>query len=380
MAIRSYPYRAKLIAAFALIFLLALGFMPAALLPDVVAQTGNSDPTWQATYWNNVTLTGAPVLQQSETDLNYDWGAGSPDARVRSDRFSARWTRTIYLDAGSYRFDATSDDGVRVYVDNVRIINAWFNHGAQTFSATRNLAAGYHQLTVYYYDNTGPALVNLVWSQLANPGGGTGNGQAWRAEYYNNRDLTGAPVLVRNEGRPDLDWGNNSPAAGVNADNFSARWTQALKLPAGNYRFRVTVDDGARLWVDNQLLIDAWRVQAPTTYTGDITLAGGAVAVRLEYFDSSGAASVHLDWARSDQAQPTPTNTPPVSIANWRGEYYNNRDLNGAPALGRDDAEIKFDWGNNSPAGGINNDNFSARWTRSLDLAAGRYRFHVTVD
>ena len=188
----------RLRAVFLLVLLGSLALIGA---PPTWAQgaTGNSDANWQATYWNNVTLTGRAVLQRSEPDLNNDWGAGSPDPSVRADRFSARWTRYVYFDAGTYRFDATSDDGVRVYVDNVRIINAWYDHGAQTFSATRRLAAGRHLLTVYYYDDVGPASVRLAWSQVASNGGGNQGGPNWRAEYYNNRDLNGAPALVRND-------------------------------------------------------------------------------------------------------------------------------------------------------------------------------------
>lgn len=344
------------------------------ITPPVQAAPESSDPTWQATYWNNVNLTGRPVLQRSEADVNDDWGAGSPDPSVQADRFSARWTRYVYFDAGTYRFDATSDDGVRVYVDNVRIINAWFDHAAQTFSGTRALAAGRHLITVYYYEDTGPASVRLVWSQVSGGGGGVPNGQ-WRAEYYNNRDLTGAPALVRNDAEINFDWGNGSPAAGVvSNDNFSARWTRLLSLGAGTYRFQVTVDDGARLWINNQLLIDAWRVQGATTYTGDITLGNGATPVRLEYFDSAAGASVRLSWALVNQSTPAP-------ISNWRGEYFNNTNLTGAPVLVRDDNNVDFNWYGGSPQPGlVNVDNFSARWTRALDLPAGAYRFTVTVD
>jgi hypothetical protein len=59
----------------------------------------------------------------------------------------------------------------------------------------------------------------------------------------------------------------------------------------------VTADDGVRLWVNNHLLIDAWRVQAPTTYSGDIYVPGGGVPVRLEYFEATQGASVFLSWA-----------------------------------------------------------------------------------
>ena len=77
-----------------------------------------------------------------------------------------------------------------------------------------------------------------------------------------------------------------SPAPGIiNSDNFSARWNRAVNFSAGTYRFRVLVDDGARLYVNDRLIIDQWRQQGPTEFAAEIALSGGAIPVRLEYVD-----------------------------------------------------------------------------------------------
>ena len=82
-------------------------------------------------------------------------------------------------------------------------------------------------------------------------------------------------------------------------DRFSARWTRTLSLDAGTWRFTVTGDDGVRLWVDEQLLVDRWIDQAPTTYTKDVSLAEGRThAVRLEYYENGGGALARLAWTR----------------------------------------------------------------------------------
>jgi hypothetical protein len=94
----------------------------------------HTDPAWQVSYWNNKSLSGTPVVQTSEGDLNWDWGQGAP-ANVPADGFSARWTKYIDSTAGSYRFTATADDGIRVYVDNTLLINQWSDHPAQTFTS-----------------------------------------------------------------------------------------------------------------------------------------------------------------------------------------------------------------------------------------------------
>src|SRR5690606_21566954 len=111
------------------------------------------------------------------------------------------------------------------------------------------------------------------------------------------------------------------PAPGLDDDKFSVRWSRTLNLPAGTYTFRLTVDDGARLWVNGRRLIDGWRVQSPHTYQGDIYLPGGQVPVRLEYFNNLGGAFVQLTWSRTPGG--------PELTQQWRGEYYNGTDFVG---------------------------------------------------
>jgi hypothetical protein len=82
---------------------------------------------------------------------------------------------------------------------------------------------------------------------------------------------------------------------------------------------------------------------------------------------------------------PIPTSTPtpppqPLIITDWLGEYFANRKLSGDPVLVRNDPAIDFDWGTGSPGPGVPSDDFSARWTRTLDFKDGTYRFQIRVD
>jgi hypothetical protein len=355
---------------FVLLLLLLTIALPAWAQDDIV-RPAVSDPTWQAAFWNNPTLSGEPAVVRSDPNLDFNWGGDSPDPAIRSDGFSARWTRYLLLEEGIYRFSATADDGVRVFVDDQQIIDGWFDHEERTFTANVSLSTSHHLVRVEYYDNADRASVRLTWERIS---GGSSEIRNWRGEYFNNRDLTGAPALVRDDAEINIDWGTGSPAPGVvDNDNFSVRWTRSLNFPAGNYRFRLVVDDGARLWVNNALIIDQWREQGVTTYTADIYVPGGATPVRLEYFDYVGGAIARLSWEQLDE-RPTPT-------GRWRGEYFNNRDLSGTPALVRDDEQVDFDWGTGSAIPGtLEHDNFSVRWTRTVDLPAGTYRFHVRTD
>ena len=103
-----------------LIPVLILGH-PALAQGGVIVQ--HTAPYWQASYWNNTSLPGLPVLERQETNLHHDWGSGSPHTSVSTDGFSARWTRYIDVTPGRYRFTATSDDGIRVWVDSELLIN-----------------------------------------------------------------------------------------------------------------------------------------------------------------------------------------------------------------------------------------------------------------
>ena len=283
---------------FVLVSLLAVLALPGTSLAQGPSLQ-HSDPAWQASFWNNMTLSGSPVLTRSDANLDFDWGGGSPGAEVNPDGFSARWTRYLDLPAGTYRFSTTSDDGLRVYVDGALILDLWYDHPPLAMSADRALGAGHHLVMVEFYENTGGAVARVSWA----PVGPTITN--WRGEYFANRTLSGSPALVRDDAQINFAWGSGSPKPGViPADSFSVRWTRSLNLEAGTYRFSMTVDDGGRLWVNGHLLVDAWRDQAPRTYTGEIYLPGGAIAVKMEFYEHTGGATAKLVWSKGDTPPP----------------------------------------------------------------------------
>src|SRR5262249_40443138 len=107
----------------------------------------------------------------------------------------------------------------------------------------------------------------------------------------------------------DFNWRHLSPDPLVPADFFSVRWTGWLKAPkAGRYTLRLDADDGARLWLDGRLLIDRWQYVGPPSYQVEVDLTGRSQAIRVEYLEVAGFASVHLSWAQQDgfPMQPVP--------------------------------------------------------------------------
>ena len=134
------------------------------------------------------------------------------------------------------------------------------------------------------------------------------------AEYRNElMTFNTQPVLTRCEITINNDWGSGSPGLGVNTDSFTARWVGTFDFEASDYEFTVTSDDGIRLWVDGQLLIDQWKDQSPTTYMATKTMTAGAHQVKVEYYENGITAVAKASWAKA-AATPPPSGTDPVLV------------------------------------------------------------------
>lgn len=135
-------------------------------------------------------------------------------------------------------------------------------------------------------------------------GGGTAIQQnGLLAEYYDSLDF-GNLFATRVDSTVDFDWGNGAPISGMGANTFSVRWTGQIQPEfTGTYTFRTTSDDGVRLYVDNQLIINEWNDHAATQHTGTISLlAGQRYDLRMEFYERNGNAVSRLEWAAPGQS------------------------------------------------------------------------------
>ena len=144
---------------------------------------------------------------------------------------------------------------------------------------------------------------NSLYSNTASAKVGTlGAGLGLLAQFYNDTDLSGTPVLTQVYGNVDTNWNyGGGPGSGVNgAGNFSGRWTGQLKAPTSEtYTFNAQMDYGsaARVWINDQLVYDNWDSGA--TVNNEVALtAGQTYDFKVEY-DSNYYyyPGVHVYWS-----------------------------------------------------------------------------------
>jgi LysM repeat protein len=259
--------------------------------PPTPKPTPDPSKPWTGQYWGNRLLSGSPKCTKTSNRVAFNWGTKGPDCGIAGTNFSARFVRTRYFDAGLWRFYAEVDDGVRVWVDDVLIIDKWQDGAPRMYTADKQLSAGNHTLQIDYYQRRGGAQITF-WPELIGAKG------AWKGEYFNNVDLQGDPKITRHYTTVDFDWGKGSPAPGITADYFSARYSGKFYFVGGSYRFTATSDDGIRVWVDDNLIINQWHRTSRRTYVADVDVGQGKHDIKIEYFEEKGAAVCKLKWTQ----------------------------------------------------------------------------------
>lgn len=131
-----------------------------------------------------------------------------------------------------------------------------------------------------------------------------GNGDGLAASYFTNQDKTfmGEPTLQRVDSTINFNWGGGSPAPQISADTFTARWTGHIKpMVSGTHTFYLTGDDGVRMWINDELLINGWVDQGATTYEADIDLDNThQYSIKVEFYENGGDATIDLQWSAAE--------------------------------------------------------------------------------
>ncbi len=143
--------------------------LPAISIPPTVGSTtacpGPATAAFTGCYFNNLDLSGSPALVRKDSSINFSWGTGSPDRSVSAVDFSARWQGIFNFDQGTYTFNATTSDGMRVFIDGNPVMYRWRDQSTNSYRFMQELTQGNHLVTVEYYNHTGSATAMLSWQK-----------------------------------------------------------------------------------------------------------------------------------------------------------------------------------------------------------------------
>ncbi len=303
---------------------------------------------WFAKIYPNKDMKGIPVVK-TVNNLDLNWGTGSPHFSIPTNHFSAVFTKKVKIDkAGYYDFNAQADDGVQVLVNGQKVIDSWVNSNNGLRNEAVYLEPGIHTVRVKYFEATGGAKIKFT--------------------------ITALPTVLKKTTSVKEDWNRGKPQTGFPEDHFYAVFNQSQKLQAGDYFIQSYADDGVRVEVDGNYVIDRWTNAAGKTDRGLITgLKAGTHSIKTHYFESGAAAYVYSDI---------------VPFDSWLAYYYNNTTLSGRPANTRviepssngQLVESISDGGLGAPMDNVNSDYFTAKYVTAKRLPAGDYLIRAGAD
>ena len=337
---------------FAYIVGVALGVLMLSGPSEAAAQSCTA-PNWEGKFYNNVNFEGVPAATACSPVIDFNWGPGSPTAGINADNWSVRWTSVqSFPTPGSYQFNATVEDGVRLFVNGIPLINSMSDVGSvQNLSATHTVATpgATAFLTLEIANWSGNAQGKLVWSLTSGgvPGGttqntnpppasnttgttstapttgtnpttstttttvpvgagnvtpfgqsATGGGELWSVEYFTNPNLEGTPLVIDSEPADGIarNYGNAIPLDGLPADDWSARWTRLVDFPDGIYTFTLRADDAARVLIDGTEILNQTEWADGTSFTVDAEIPAGRHIIVVEYRETIDLANLFLTW------------------------------------------------------------------------------------
>ena len=345
------------------------GWGGATLEVDVsIAQAACESSVWSVRYFGNTGLDGAPTGSDCLDDLDHEYAWNEGPEGVGPWNWSARYTKTIQPGAGSYDFTVLADDGVRVEVDGIEVIDGWFDQGPTSYTGTIALDDGTHVVVVEYFQGWSGAKLEFDYVRQAS----TCESSAWSATYYAGTSLAGLPLATDCLDGLNQVFNAGDGPAGVGATQYSARFARTIDDGAGTYDFQVLADDGVRVKVDGTTVIDGWHDQAPTEFSGSIDLSDGPHTVIVEYFQGWGGATLELDYTVDAGSVCAPSD--------WGVKYYAGTALFGQ-AIATDCVDtIDQAYGKDEGPEGVGVSQYSARYTKQVDEGAGTYTFRALAD
>lgn len=283
---------------------------------------------------NGVTnLEGVYFLRNKASNLNMDITGGYEAVTDGAKFIQSAATSTInqqfkltHLGDGTYSLIAMNSDK-SLDIDGLSIadgaaVQQWTYYGAanQQFIVIKSPTDGYYKfiskhsgkllepatsvtqavLRQYYDYNQSKAQ----WKLMPVPALVDANGVGLDAKYYNGMNF-GSLKYTTIDTTINFNWGTAAPYSKTTVDQFSARWEGKIQPRfTGNYTFFINSDNGRRLWINDQLIIDKWLSDYGIEYSGTIALtANQKYNIKLEYFEDAGGANCKLEWKSNMQSR-----------------------------------------------------------------------------
>ena len=221
---------------------------------------------------------------------------------------SAQVTATGATCGGTLTLSATLTGGSGTYAYAWSGPNGFTSSQASpTVSSLSAASSGTYSVAISQSGCTvASAQTNVAVScDQATPGtGAVGGGTGLTGSYFTNANLAGIPSLVRTDSQVNFTWADE-PAPGLPTNHFSVRWEGQLEAPtSGSYTLTLTSDEGLRLWLGGQVVVDHWQAHTADERAVTLSLTGGQkYEVRLEYYEGSGMAMAKLEWQYPGQAR-----------------------------------------------------------------------------
>jgi hypothetical protein len=256
-----------------------------------------------------------PLFTRADGSINFHWGFSPPIPSMSSTNYSVVWTGTVQAGySENYTFYTNSSDGCRLWVNGEEMVNDWQDQGATQESWSIPLQAGQqYPFVMEYFNNTADSTVSLSWASPSQPlevippfpaepalvAGGLSDVVG---QYFGATNFTDL-LDTRVESAIEFNW-SSPPFPNMSQTNFSVKWTgQILAQYSEPYTFYTTSDDGVRLYINGNLIINDWNSHGSTVDTVAVPLVSGSYYnMEMDYYQLAGAAIAELQWSSPSQA------------------------------------------------------------------------------
>ncbi len=149
---------------------------------------------------------GSPDLQRTDAEVDFNWGGGSPDDAINPDNFTIRWDGQLLPPfSGQYTLYVVADDGVRLYINNTLLIDAWVPQAATEYSVSRSFTKDQlYDVRIEYFEDGGDAVIQFLWEHEFLPRQAVPGSQLFPVSVTGNEELLNSSVSVYPV--PAADW------------------------------------------------------------------------------------------------------------------------------------------------------------------------------